>query len=407
MILTLAWRNIGRNRRRTFLTVSAMVVSSSLLILSLSLFSGMFSDMLASATEQYYGHVVVTADGYQQEREMFINFAPEDDFLNTLDQAPQTLGVSPRLRAFGLFSHADNSYPAELLGVDPQREEQVTTLGRMLSGGHYLLPGEFAGVVLGAVLADKLGVNPGDELVFVTQAADGSIGNALLTVSGVFRTGATGQDNTLALVSLPWLQKVMALPGRVHEIAITVTAPLEAPLLAREMAAQLPPGLEVHEWSTLLPEMREVLASYAVSRLIMALILYSAAGLGVLNTFFMAVMERTREFGILMAMGLRPMQVRLLVMTETLAMGLLSLLIGLITGGLLTLYMSRVGIDLSGYLTPITYAGGTILPRLRAEFAFDNFWIPSLCLLLICLLAGLLPANRAARLEPVRAIREE
>ena len=153
--------------------------------------------------------------------------------------------------------------------------------------------------------------------------------------------------------------------------------------------------------------MREAIASFDVSRMIIVVILYFATGLGILNTFFMSVMERTREFGILMAIGMRPWSIRLLVLLETLAMGLCSLVAGVGLGLLLSLYMARHGIDLSGSITPITYAGGTIPPRLHAVLETSNVVLPAVLLLVVCLLAGFLPANRAAKLRPVEALREE
>ncbi|WP_303720388.1 FtsX-like permease family protein [Malonomonas rubra] len=405
MLWRLAIRNIWRNRRRTLLTLSAMVVSSALLILCLGIFSGMLKDMLASATEQYFGHLEISTKGYQEDRDMFANFSVSDDFLLLLQ--PQVLGFSPRLRSFGLLSGQDKSSPVELLGVEPERERQVTSLQDHLQAGSYLLADDHEGALIGAGLARRLAVKPGDQLVFVTQAADGSIGNDLLTVRGVFATGDQGHDNGLVLVALPWLQQLLVLPGRLHEIAVRIEHPLQAAAFAAQLRQKLPTTLEVLDWGELLPEMREVVASYDVSRLIIVSILYVATGLGILNTFFMSVMERTREFGVLMAVGMRPGQVRLMVLLETLAMGLLALLIGVVFGVLLSLYMAYVGIDLSGSLTPITYAGGTILPRLHAVLEVTNVLVPAAVLLLVCLLAGFLPANRAARMQPVVAIREE
>jgi len=407
MLLTLALRNIWRNRRRSMLTISAMVVSSSLLILALGVFSGMLRDMLASATEQYHGHIVVAKKGYQEDREMFANFAPDETLLKKLERQPEVVGLSPRLRGFGLVSHGNSTYPAELLGVRPQAEQAVTTLAAHLAAGTYLAADPGNGAVLGRGLAKKLGVAPGDELVFVTQAADGSIGNDLLTVTGIFATGDSRRDNALVLVGLPWLQRVMVLDGRVHELAIAIRDPMQAAQLAAELQRQLPPGLEALDWGELLPEMREAIASFDVSRMIIVVILYFAAGLGILNTFFMSVLERTREFGILMAMGMRPWRIRSLVLLETLAMGVISLLLGLGLGLAMSLYMAHRGIDLSGTITPVTYAGGTILPRLHAVLEASNFAVPALLMLVVCLLAGFLPANRAAKLRPVDAIREE
>jgi ABC-type lipoprotein release transport system permease subunit len=407
MLLTLALRNIWRNKRRSLLTISAMVVSSSLLILALGVFSGMLRDMLSSVTEQYHGHVVVMRQGYEEDRDMFANFSPDPQLLERLKKMPEIVGVSPRLRGFGLVSHEVSSYPAELLGIRPEAEREVTTLAGHVVAGRFLPNDPGDGAVLGLGLAKKLGVVPGDELVFVTQAADGSIGNDLLRVTGIFATGDSGHDNSLVLVGLPWLERVMVLDGRVHELALAVREPMQAEAAANDLQPLLPPGLAALEWGQLLPEMREVIASFDVSRMIIVVILYFATGLGILNTFFMSVMERTREFGILMAMGMRPARIRLLVLLETLAMGVLSLVLGVFLGLLMSLYMARIGIDLSATITPVTYAGGTILPRLGAVLEPSNFVIPALLLLAVCLLAGFLPANRAAKLQPVEAIREE
>jgi ABC-type lipoprotein release transport system permease subunit len=407
MIFTLALRNIWRNRRRTLLTLSAMVLSSSLLILALGVFAGMLRDMLATATEQYTGHIVVSTRGYQENRDLYSTFSPSPGLLSRVGETAGVEAVSPRLRAFGLVSHRLSTYPAEVLGIRPNAERQVTTLADHLIAGSYLSGDAEEEAIIGQGLAKKLGVGPGDEMVFVTQAADGSIGNDLLTVTGVFRTGDAAHDNNLVLVGLPWLQRVMVLENRIHELALRVNDPMKAAAIAGGLDTRLPKDLEARDWGKLLPEMREAIASFDVSRFIIVLILYAATGLGILNTFFMAVMERTREFGILMAVGLSPWRVRAMVLLETLVMGIISLVFGVGLGLGMSLYMARTGIDLSGWITPITYAGGTILPRLHTVIEPSNLWMPAALLLAVCLFAGFLPANRAARLNPAQAIREE
>ncbi len=406
MLLTLAFRNLWRNRRRTLLTLSAMVVSAALLILALGVFSGMFKDMLASATEQYYGHLVLAHPDYHLRRDMFANLPQDIHQHESIITRAEILGRSPRLRGFGLLSFQESSQPVEMLGIIPQLEQQVTTLHRQLTAGTYPRPGT-SDALLGQGLALKMGLSIGDEIVFVTQAADGSIGNDLLIVSGIFATGDTRNDNNLVLAALPWLQEVMVLPGRVHEVAISLSEPMLAADIADQLTPQLPKNVAVFDWGDLLPEMREVIAAYDVSRMIIVTILYLATGLGILNTFFMSVMERTREFGILMAQGMRPWTIRGLVLLETFVLGSIALAIGLFFGGVMTLFMQRIGIDLSSYITPVTYAGGTILPRLHAVFEAGNFLVPAGMLLLISMLAGFLPANRAARLDPVQSVRED
>ncbi len=407
MLLTLAFRNLWRNRRRTLLTLSAMVVSAALLILALGVFSGMFKDMLASATEQYYGHLVIAHPEYHLRRDLYAHLPIDIVDLPAIDRELAITGKSPRLRSFGLLSRPETSQPVELLGIIPELEQQVTSLQRQLTAGHYPTAEEHNGALIGQGLAHKMKVQPGDELVFITQAADGSIGNDLLIVSGIFATGDSRHDNNLVLAPLPWLQQVLVLPGRIHEVAMVIDDPMIAAQVADRMAPHLSGNIEVLDWGDLLPEMREVIAAYDVSRMIIVTILYMATGLGILNTFFMSVMERTREFGILMAQGMRPWSIRGLVLLETLLLSIIALAIGLFCGAIMTLYMQQVGIDLSAYITPVTYAGGTILPRLHAVFESGNFLVPAGMLLLVSLFAGFLPANRAARLDPVAAVRED
>ena len=388
------------------LTLVAMLVSSSLLMLSLGIFSGMLDDVLGSMTTKYYGHILISSKGYQASRDLYAHLPLRNSRLEQIGSRPDILAQAPRLRGFGMLSSETESYPVEILGIDAEAERRVTTLGesRLPEYGE----NQRAPVALGRGLARRLDVHEGDELVFVTQAADGSFGNDLLQVSDIFDTGDPGHDNNLALVPLVWLQKLLVLPDRIHEVALLTEDALRANELARELQRHLPrtaePELEILGWGELLPSMREAMASFDISRLILAIMLYSATGLVVLNTFYMAVMERTREFGIMLAIGMRPRSIMLGVMLETLMLSIVALALGTVLGALLCLYMAHVGIDLSGSISPISYAGGTISPHLRASFEGKNFWIPALVLLIVSLAAGLLPALKAARMNPVDAL---
>ncbi len=412
MLASLALRNLGRNRRRTLLTLCATVVSCSLLILALGIFSGMLADILDSTTGQYHGHLVVSSPQYPERRSLYDSFEEDLKTQEALLRHPGITGLSPRLRAFGLLSFTRAALPVELLGIRPQREASVTRLGQQLVRGSRLdsAGGAQPEVLIGEGLASRLGATVGDELAFMTQAADGSIGNDLLRIRGIFSTGDRNRDNQLALVPLDWLRELLVLPDALHELALRVDDPMEAPAIRQRLEGQLADAdtsLAILDWGQLLPTMREAIANFDVSRMILIIILYSATGLGILNTFFMSVIERTREIGILLAMGMTPARVRRMILLEALFLGLISLVLGTLIGIALTAWMHQVGIDLSDWITPVTYAGGTIAPRLHATFETANILMPALILLGVCLLAGYFPARRASKLQPALAIRED
>ena len=404
----MAFKNILRNKRRSFLTISAMTVACSMIMLALGVSAGKMNDMLVSATEQYHGHLVVSARGYQRVRRIYDHFTQRRLDIARLEIMDEVKGVSPRLRCFGLLSHDKNTSSVEVLGIQPRKEALVTSLEASLTAGTGLGGTDSAGgALIGEGLARSLGVVPGDSLVFVTRAADGSIGNDLLELKGVFATGNSKNDNALLLVDLSWLQNILVLPGQVHELAISISHPLEASLVAAKIRPMLSGDLEVQDWSVFLPEIRDaIVISHVTNGIIMA-IMYLTASLCVFNTFYMSVLERSREFGIIMALGGRPWNIRVLVLLESLFMGIIAVGFGLLLGFLLNWYLQDVGIDLSGTIAPITYGGGTILPRIHAIIHPVAQCMAALCLVIICPIAGFIPANKAANLTPIEVIRGE
>jgi len=341
-------------------------------------------------------------------RRIYDHFTQRRLDIARLEIMDEVKGVSPRLRCFGLLSHDKNTSSVEVLGIQPRKEALVTSLEASLTAGTGLGGTDSAGgALIGEGLARSLGVVPGDSLVFVTRAADGSIGNDLLELKGVFATGNSKNDNALLLVDLSWLQNILVLPGQVHELAISISHPLEASLVAAKIRPMLSGDLEVQDWSVFLPEIRDaIVISHVTNGIIMA-IMYLTASLCVFNTFYMSVLERSREFGIIMALGGRPWNIRVLVLLESLFMGIIAVGFGLLLGFLLNWYLQDVGIDLSGTIAPITYGGGTILPRIHAIIHPVAQCMAALCLVIICPIAGFIPANKAANLTPIEVIRGE
>ena len=334
LLLRMAIRNIARNKRRSLLTVSTMIMASSMLMVAMGVSAGKMSDMLTSATDQYHGHIVVAGKGYKDDGDFNTHFKESAVDLGGLEHLPEVRGVSPRLRGYGLISHDKSTSSVEVLGIQPQKEAAVTSLqAHLVAGPGFDGPGN--GALIGQGLAKSLGAAPGDILVFVTQAADGSIGNDLLEIKGVFATGNTRNDNALVLVDLRWLQDLLVLPGEVHELAVSVKHPLDVSRSRELIAEHLPEGLEALDWRSFLPEIRDAIVISHVTNGIIMTIMYLTAALCVFNTFYMSVMERSREFGIIMALGARPWNIRGMVLLESLFMGCVAVVFGIILGFLL------------------------------------------------------------------------
>lgn len=260
-------------------------------------------------------------------------------------------------------------------------------------------------IVVGRELAAKLGVRLGERVVVMAQAADGELGTAAYRIAGIFATESASFDGSMAFVTVRAAQSLLALGSRVSTINIRLTSRtgLEetTALLRREIDV---PGLELVPWPELLPQIDDMVRVIRVMRAIVLAIVFAVAALAVMNTVFMAVAERTREFGVMMALGTSPSAILRLIVYETLALMALASLVGYGVGVLLVEFFGRRGLDLSRF-----FEGYAAIPGLTGitypQLIVANIVVPGVLLFLATVLASLYPAARAASLEPARAIR--
>jgi len=385
-----------------------MAAAAALLILSLALIDGMVWDMIESATEMYVGHASITAEDYRKERTLQLTLPEDSPPLDVLE-GPGIKGYSGRVRGFLLLSYGEGSsahtQPAELLGVDPAQEVRVTRLAECVKEGRFLDGPDGGAILLGAGLAKRLEAEVGGELVVMGQAADGSIAADLLRVGGVLDTGDAGRDSTLAVVGRRRLQTILSLEGRVHEWAASLERVKDADLWVRAAEPRLR-GMDVESWLTLLPQLGQMLDFIVVNHLFMGLVFYFAAVLVTVNTMYMALIERMREFAVMGAIGLRPIRMAALIVLEGFLLGVVSALIGGVVGGGASLYFQARPYDLSGVLGRMSMVGTVLQPRLRAVPDFGNVFIPVVTLVVVSVLVSFWPAWKLLRLRPVEILRE-
>ena len=400
-LVALAWRNLWRNPRRSLITLTALVLSTVVLIVTDALMHGLLLQMEHSVTDLSVGEVQVHNRRYLGERNLYDTISAPGAIL----EVARNHGIPATGRAFGygLLSGGTKSAGVQFLGIEPNSERRVSDLADNVLMGAFIGGAPQQGVVLGRKLARTLNAGLGDELVVVVQAADGSLGNTILHVRGILKSIGETQDRSLALIHALDFAELFVFEGRIHEIALNS----RGALTPEEIAALLLPASgdnAVKTWRQLRPTLSDMLTTYAGMTLIFEFIFFLAAGLGVLNTMLMATYERIPEFGLIKAIGASPGRVVADVLSEALVLGVAASLIGGPTGTLIAWYLARHPLDLSGFAEGFNTSGVALSTDWGAVVTLPGTLVPVVFLWLVVLLAALYPAVKAARLDPVEAL---
>lgn len=406
--IRMAWRNVWRNPRRTILTISAIVFASTLLIFMLSFQLGSYGTMINASVRIHTGHLQVQAEGYQDKKSMRL-VVPNPSAVGELMQGvPEVEAYTFRANAFSLASSKERTYGALVIGVDPVRESQVSTLKQLIRQGSYLAEHDTNQALVGHLLAKNLRVEVGDELTILGQGRDGSIAATVVQVKGIYRSGMDDFDRSSIHVPLRLFQDVYAMRGAVHEVVAVGTALKHVSEMKKALQGGLKrlhkkDALVVLDWDELMPGLLQAIKLDLVSGIIFWFLLIVVVAFSILNTFLMAIFERTREFGVLMAIGTSPRRLTRLLLIESAAMTIIGIIIGTLFGCLLTWYFQVHGIDLGGASELMSQYGisGRMYPRLSLITALSG---PG-AVLIITLLTALYPAFKVRRLRPVEAMR--
>ena len=405
LVLRLAWRNLWRQPRRTWLTTGAMVFSNTLLVFMISLQFGMYGLMIDNALLTFTGHLQVQAPGYIDDEKM--RQAVPDIVPLTAELRARFPGqhVAARGSGFALVSSEDRSYGVAVFGVQPAFEGGVSTIPGLVSEGRYLEADDAAEIVIGAALARNLRVGVGDELILLGSGMDGSIAAAAVNIVGIFDSGIADMDRGITEIPLGLFQDTFYMNGSGHEIVFNNggIGGVDALRAAIEAALPADSDLVVHDWDALQPGLKQAIAADMSSAFFMYGILVILVAFSVLNTQLMSVLERTHEFGIVMALGLTPGRLGRLVLLETAMMGLLGLLLGALAGGLLTGWLSIHGFSYPGMEEMALEFN---LPaRFYPEVSVLSLFSGPLVVFVFTVLAAVYPALRLRHLHPVEAMR--
>lgn len=405
IVFRLAWRNLWRHPKRTWLTMGAMIFSNILLVFMMSFQFGMYGLMIENTLKIFTGHIQVQAPGYLDDKKMRQTVPDIVPLADSLRRTLQNDRVAARGQAFALASSDDRSYGIAIYGVESQFEPKVSSIPGLISDGRYLNDDDAAEIIIGSVLARNLRVTVGDEITLLGSGVDGSFAAAVVEIVGVFSSGIKDIDRNIAEIPLGLFQDTFFMEGAGHQISIVGDDLDSVSALQSEVRALLPATdeLVVHDWSELQPGVKQAIQADMGSSFFMYLILVVLVAFSVLNTQLMSVLERTREFGIVMSLGLKPGRLGRLVVLETALMGLMGTFIGMLAGAAITAWVGTVGFTLPGM---DEMAAQFNLPaRMFPQVSALSLFAGPLVVFLFTLLASIYPAVRLHWLHPVAAMR--
>lgn len=400
---TIAWRNIWRNPYRSGLTIAAVSIGLTALLFIQAFVEGADQQMVENYTNLLTGHLQVHAAGFQKVMELERSIADPEALEAVLGHHPEIEASARRVKVYALASSANRSAGVLLIGLDPVREPQVTRLHQRVRHGTFLTTDQ--DVVVGKGLAEMLDAKLGEQIVLMTQAADGSLAASAFRITGLLETGAEEIDNAMVLTTLHAAQEFLVLGSQISELGLRVKRLHDVDRVAAQLRERINPHtVEVLTWKQISPiAVQWVEFDRAFVNVILSIVLVVVAA-GILNTVLMGVMERTREFGIMLALGTKPRELMVMVGLEALGLGLIGLLVGLL-GGMAFIISAQIhGIELGGFSAAFEayYTGSVIYPRL----SLGRVGGQAAVVLATCVVVSLYPAWRAAHLKPIEAIRQ-
>ncbi len=405
-LLKLALRNLFRNLRRTLLTLAAIAFGLAMMIWTVNFQTGQYAAMINTSISSMAGHIVIQSEGYQEDPEPTLLVKDASVISEALRAAYPDAVVAPRIFMGGLLMSANNSVGAAISGMDAEAEAWIQTLPDKMVEGSWLGTDPVE-ILIGKAMAESLQVGLGDKLVYMGQNGEEDVQSRLFRVRGIFETGAKELDGFVGVVHLKATQELLG-GGDVANMVTVHMDPdeaLEAVAAVQTLIER--PELDVRHWKDALPELFALLAVDRSGGDFMLAIIGLIVAFGVLNTILMSVLERTREFGVMLALGMKPQQIAKLVLFEGLVLGVLGAILGLVLGLLLSWPTVVYGIDFSAYSGGQTMesAGVAIDTLMKAE------WNPSRMAgyffgaIVFCAMAALYPAWSISKLRPVQALR--
>ena len=343
ILIKLAWRNIFRNKRRTIIAATAIGIGLTALIFMDAFMIGMEETLVRTATASFLGDAQIHREGFRDEQEASLTIQALDAVTANLAEEPTVQHFTQRVLVSGMITSPANVSAMNLVGVHPPTEKFLSLIDDAITEGTYFEGDNSRDVIIGAKLAEILAIGLGDRVVVtVAQAKTGELSQEMFRVSGIYYFADEGMNSGMAFIRIQKAQEMVAIGNDVHEIALQFTS------IADTQDSTLPfwdtysqHGNEALRWTELMPQLTVVLEMTKYSKYIVGVILFGVVVFGIINTLFMSLYERMFEFGVLRAVGTRPLGMARVILFEAGALAIVSIGLGVILGFLVTALLAH------------------------------------------------------------------
>ena len=404
MLAALAWRNLWRRPQRTLLSLAGIVLVDALLIFVISFMVGVYGVMKETTLRIFDGYAQMQPAGWADDPTLERGIAHPLALARMARAVDGVTAAAPRVNAFAVLAHGPRSYGAAVVGVDPTAEARVSTIAGSIVQGRYLVPGDSAAAVVGEMLARDLGLAVGGQVTMLGAGRDGSAAADVLTVVGVYRSGISDMDRAILEMPLARAQDDFDMSGAANTIALggrSLEAVNAAAPALRAIGRRA--GATLVDWAALEPALDQAITLKWATSMLLYFTLVAVVAFITLNTLLMSVLERQREFGVLLALGMRAGQVGAMVWLELLGLALLGAAVGMTLGAGATLWLQQVGIVIPG-IEHVTAQFG-MPERLRPTLTPFSLLVGPLALTVCIVIGGVAPWLRVRRLTPADAVR--
>ena len=404
LYLRLAWRNIWRHKRRTIIIVLAMSITLALMMWYDGLINGWTDAIYGNAVKVLGGNIQVHAQGYREEANSnpLLPLADPQAVIKAAEASPLTLAATQRIKTGGLVTSREGAFSVGIIGVEPEKEVKVNIIGQNVKEGRNITSDDLDSVLIGKGLADAMGVKVGDRITMVGSSQHEQMRQRTMTVVGIYDLGLADMEKQDVYISLGEAQTLYGVNGST-EVAIFLNKLGQESSVINLMKPTLP-GYEIESFQANYPELASTINTKSGVMNVFSVIIIAIAGVGILNLLLMAVYERTREIGVLGAMGLKPRQISLLFILEGTMIGLVGAAAGIVLGLAINGYLMKVGLDFGSAMTQAASYMALVQGRVYPTLGIERLPMRVSMIVIISALAALIPATEAGRREPAEAL---